>query len=98
METVALPVLRCHRCGKAWTPRRPLVRMCPGCKSRLFATPRRPSRATVARLLRQLEKETPPSLRGCGPIEIDFRRRRDKDELLAKHGMRPSRRYASKGV
>lgn len=98
METVALPVLRCHRCGKAWTPRRPLVRMCPRCKSRLFTTPRRPSRAAVARLLRQLEKEAQPSLLGCGPIEIDLRRRREKDRLLAKHGMRPSRRYESKRV
>lgn len=98
MGNIVLPVLRCYRCGKSWTPRRSLVRMCPACKSRLFEAPRRPSRATIARLLRRLKKEAPPSLQGCGPVRLDMRRRREKDELLVKHGMRPSRSYEPKGV
>ena len=98
METVALPMLRCYRCGKSWTPRRSVVRMCPRCKSRRFATPRHPSRATIARLLRRLEKEPLPSFKGCRPVRLDRRRRREKDELLVKHGMRPSRTYGSKRV
>ena len=35
----ALPELHCYRCVYTWTPRRVPVRMCPRCKSRLWANP-----------------------------------------------------------
>ena len=72
--------------------------MCPGCKSRLFETARRPSRTTIARLLRALEREPPPTFEGVGPVRVDGDRRREKDELLAKHRMRTSLSHGSKGV
>jgi len=96
MADIVLPVLRCHRCGKSWTPRRTVVKMCPNCKSRLFETPRRPSRKTIARLIQRLEGQPPPSFEGCGPVRLDGRRRQEKDEMLVKHGMRPSLSYGSR--
>ncbi|MCI4335991.1 MAG: nucleotidyltransferase family protein [Thermoplasmata archaeon] len=42
METIALPLLHCYRCGNSWTPRKATVRMCPLCKSRLWDVPRPP--------------------------------------------------------
>ena len=98
MAEILLPTVHCYRCGKSWTPRRASVRMCPGCKSRLFETPRRPSRAAMVRLRRLLEREPPPSFDDIGRVRFDMRRRREKDELLAKHRMRPSLSYGSKGV
>ena len=98
MAEIALPTVRCYRCGKTWTPRRTPVRMCPGCKSRLFETPRRPSRTSIALLLRALEREPPPTFDGVGRVRVDMLRRREKDELLAKHGLRPSLSYESKEV
>jgi len=98
MADIVLPTVRCYRCGKVWTPRRTPVSMCPGCKSRLFETPRRPSRATITRLLRALEREPPPTFDGVGPVRLDRRRRREKDELLTRNGMRPSLSYGSKEV
>ena len=40
METIELPVLRCYRCGASWTPRRPVVRLCPRCKSPYWDEPK----------------------------------------------------------
>ncbi len=40
MERVEVPVLRCYRCGASWTPRRPVVRLCPRCKSPYWDEPR----------------------------------------------------------
>ncbi len=44
------------------------------------------------RLLSQLKNLPPPDWRGIGPktIRYDVARRREKDELLVRHGMKPS--------
>lgn len=40
MHEVDLPLLHCYRCGNTWTPRRPVVRICPRCKSPYFDEPK----------------------------------------------------------
>lgn len=40
VATVELLTLHCYRCGASWTPRRPVVRMCPRCKSPYWDEPR----------------------------------------------------------
>ena len=40
MPAVEIPLLHCYRCLYQWHPRGALVRMCPRCKSRLWAVPK----------------------------------------------------------
>ena len=40
MQIIEIPILRCHRCAYAWRPSRPVVRICPRCKSKLWDRPR----------------------------------------------------------
>lgn len=40
VQEIELPLLHCYRCGNSWTPRRPVIRICPKCKSPYFDTPR----------------------------------------------------------
>jgi hypothetical protein len=57
-----------------------------------------PNASAVNRLYRRLEALPPPKWDGLGPIRYNLRRRREKDELLAKRGMRPSVTYGPPGV
>jgi hypothetical protein len=58
----------------------------------------RPSASAVDRLYRRLEALPPPNWEGLGPIRYNLRRRREKDELLKKQGMRPSVTYEPQGA
>jgi uncharacterized OB-fold protein len=40
MKQVRVPGLACLRCGHTWVPRRPIVKICPRCKSRLWDVPK----------------------------------------------------------
>ena len=40
MKIKTLPLLRCLRCGHAWTPRQQDVRICPSCKTALWDKPK----------------------------------------------------------
>ena len=40
MQELDLPQLHCYRCGTTWTPRSPVVRICPRCKSRYWDEPK----------------------------------------------------------
>jgi uncharacterized protein len=40
MQEFDLPLVHCYRCGNTWTPRGPIVRICPRCKSPYFDVPR----------------------------------------------------------
>lgn len=41
MVRVRIPSLFCRRCGHHWRPRQPEVTICPRCKSRHWAEPRK---------------------------------------------------------
>jgi len=80
----------CYRCNHTWRMRRRVPSLCPRCKSGLYATPRLPSPSVIRRLYSRFNSLPEPSWDGVGPIRLDLRRRRAKDELLKKHGMQPS--------
>ena len=40
MRVVDIPILHCFRCAYAWRPSRPVVRICPRCKSHLWDRPK----------------------------------------------------------
>jgi uncharacterized protein len=40
MRAVDIPELHCYRCGDTWTPRSPVIRICPRCKSPYWDEPR----------------------------------------------------------
>jgi uncharacterized protein len=40
MKTVSLPLLHCYRCIYSWIPTKPVVRMCPRCKSIRWDVPK----------------------------------------------------------
>jgi len=40
MQVIDIPVLCCHRCAYAWRPSRPVVRICPRCKSARWDRPK----------------------------------------------------------
>jgi hypothetical protein len=87
-------VARCYRCLHRWRIRgRGKPSLCPRCKSRLYATPPTPSAVSTRRLYDRLARLPPPTWDGLGPIRWDDDRRRAKDELLAKSGMRTSTNY-----
>jgi len=81
---------RCYRCNHTWQMRRRVPSLCPRCKSRLYDTPRRLSPSAVRRLYRRFESLPEPNWDGIGPVSLDLRRRRAKDELLVKYRMRAS--------
>jgi predicted nucleotidyltransferase len=63
---VTLPLLGCYRCAHEWSPKTPIVRLCPRCKSRLWDTPRAP---------KSIGKSAGPDLRGViGPNRREIRR------------------------
>jgi uncharacterized OB-fold protein len=35
---IKMPELKCLRCGHIWHPRKPIVRLCPRCKSAYWDT------------------------------------------------------------
>lgn len=53
----------------------------------------RPSPSATRQLYRRFRALPPPSWDGLGSIRYDLRRRREKDALLVKHGLRPSVTY-----
>jgi hypothetical protein len=80
----------CLRCNHTWRMRRRVPSVCPRCKSKLYSAPRVPSASVTRRLYRQFDSLPEPSWEGVGPIRLNLRSRRAKDELLVKHRMRPS--------
>lgn len=92
MEPLEIPVIHCYRCNHDWVPRKVPVKACPLCRSKLYATPRRPTLAKTERTYRQLEKQGPFDWGKLGNpgARFDVRRRRAKDALLAALGLRVS--------
>lgn len=88
----------CYRCNHKWRMRRRVPSFCPRCKSKLYRTARSPSRAAIRRLYRRFNLLPEPNWEANGPVRIDLRRRRAKDEILVRHGMRPSILYESQGI
>ncbi len=78
--TFELPTLHCYRCGASWTPRRPMIRMCPRCRSRLWDQPR--------------IRISPPG-RGLGVEDIIAPRRDEILALARKYGATNLRVFGS---
>ena len=81
MQIVDIPILRCYRCGYAWRPSQPVVRICPRCKSERWDRPR----------LRR-----PPLLRGgLGVPEVVGDRRAEVLRVARRYGAREVRVFGS---
>lgn len=97
MPEVALPTLKCYRCGHRWVPRKSPVRSCPRCRSTRYATLRGPSAAKTDRIYRAIARQPPIDWEEFGDVRAryDVRRRRAKDALLIELGMRASVTHGS---
>ncbi len=81
MQVVEIPVLRCLRCAYAWRPSRPVVRICPRCKSKLWDRPK----------LRAI----PPPSTGVGIAQVLADRRGEVLRIARRYGARRVRVFGS---
>ena len=80
MREVDLPVLHCYRCGNTWTPRAPVVRICPRCKSPYWEEPR---------------LKVPPGGGGLGVEEVLGPYRARIERIARRYGVREIRVFGS---
>lgn len=81
MQVIEIPILRCHRCAYVWRPSRPVVRICPRCKSTLWDRPKlRPVSAPAT---------------GLGVSQVVGDRRGDILRIAYRYGARRVRVFGS---
>ena len=81
MQVVEIPILRCFRCAYVWRPSRPVVRICPRCKSERWDRPK---------VSRALGPRT-----GLGVAEVVGRRRLEVLRIARRFGARDVRVFGS---